>query len=661
MAVTRRQFIRMGAARPAAPRWPPGSPPAGGGSTATRCRTRAPTATGSSPPTALCFWGCGMLAHVKAGRVTKLTGNPAHPLSRGMLCPRGASAARPALRPRPAAAPMVRTPGAATTCSRRSPGTPPSPRWRRSWLAVRQRHGPEALALFTHGSGGTWFKHFMKAWGSPNVGAPSYAQCRGPRRGHLQLTYGTPLGSPEPIDLANARCITLIGSHLGENVRNTQVQELAEAIGRGADLVVVDPRFSVAASKARHWLPVKPGTDIALLLAWMNVIIGEGRHDAAFVAERTTGFAELAAHVADKTPEWAAAITEVPAGLIRWSARTIASARPASLIHPGRHTVWYGDDTQRERAMAILAALMGGLGAPRRLPRPGALPAGRLPAGLPAGPAPAQGRQAEGGRLPAGQRGALQRPVRRHPARPGALRPQGLAGLRLQPGAGHARPPPAHRGHAAPRAAGGRRRAAGGGCRVGRRGPARGHLPGARRRRLERPVAAPLHRRPPGGGAATRRLEAGLVDRQGPGRQGRARRPLPLDGRPRLRAAAAGGRGRRAGRSCPAPACCSARWCRPARRTAPSGRSRPRAARSSSTRRSWRSSASSRCPSTTQEPGPEGHFRLLTGRSPLHTFGRTVNNRLLAQPYPENEVWLNADAASGCPASRAGPWPRASG
>ena len=50
-----------------------------------------------------------------------------------------------------------------------------------------------------------------------------------------------------------------------------------------------------------------------------------------------------------------------------------------------------------------------------------------------------------------------------------------------------------------------------------------------------------------------------------------------------------------------------------------------------------------------QEEGPAGSFRLLSGRAPLHTFGRTVNNRLLAQPYPENEVWLNADAARSLP------------
>ena len=114
-----------------------------------------------------------------------------------------------------------------------------------------------------------------------------------------------PLGSPEPIDLANARVITLIGSHLGENMHNTQVQELAEALGRGAQLVVVDPRFSVAAGKARYWLPIKPGTDIALLLAWINVLLEEKLYDAEYLAAHAVGLEELKAHVADKTPEWA--------------------------------------------------------------------------------------------------------------------------------------------------------------------------------------------------------------------------------------------------------------------------------------------------------------------------------------------------------------------
>jgi thiosulfate reductase/polysulfide reductase chain A len=229
-------------------------------------------------------------------------------------------------------------------------------------MRVREKYGPEVLALFTHGYGGLWFKHLLKAYGSPNVAGPSYAQCRGAREVGFWLTFGQGLGSPENTDLENARCITLIGCHLGENMHNTQVQDFAAAIDRGAELVVVDPRFSTAAGKARYWLPVKPGSDIALLLAWMNVIIAEKRYDAEYIDKHTVGFEELKGHVADKTPEWAYTHTGIKPGLIRETARFISAHRPASLIHPSRHVAWYGDDTQRMRAVAIVAALLGSWG-----------------------------------------------------------------------------------------------------------------------------------------------------------------------------------------------------------------------------------------------------------------------------------------------------------
>ena len=141
---------------------------------------------------------------------------------------------------------------------------------------IKAEHGPEAIALFSHGLGGTFLKHTLKAFGSPNSAAPSFAQCRGPRDVGFELTFGEEVGSPERTDIENARCLVLIGSHLGENMHNTQVQEFAEAVGRGATIIVVDPRFSVAASKAKHYLPIKPGTDLALLLAWMNVLVARG-------------------------------------------------------------------------------------------------------------------------------------------------------------------------------------------------------------------------------------------------------------------------------------------------------------------------------------------------------------------------------------------------
>jgi thiosulfate reductase/polysulfide reductase chain A len=598
----------------------------------------------------LCFWGCGQLAHVKEGRVTKLTGNPAHPLSRGMLCPRGAGATGQLYDPDRLRRPLVRT-------GRRGEDAFEEVSWddalgkvAEGLEQVRRRHGPEALALFTHGSGGAWFKQFMKAWGSPNVGAPSYAQCRGPREAAFQLTFGTPLGSPEPVDLANARCITLIGSHLGENMHNTQVQELAEAIGRGADLVVVDPRFSVAASKARIWLPIKPGTDIALLLAWIHVLLAEGRHDAAYLAAHATGLEELRAHVATTTPEWAAPITGLDAGRIRAAARLIGDARPASIIHPGRHTVWYGDDTQRERAMAILVALLGSWGR-----RGGYLHQERFPlAGHPHGGAP-----------PA-------------PGRPKADRPRGglypLAGEVLASGLCDATRP----GHSLYDL----KAWLVYGCNLVQAMPDRPQLVEVMQH-LELLVAVDVLPAEICGWADVVLPECTYLERDDDAWNGAWRRPFlavrqevvpPLhESKPAwwIVKELAG----KLGLADHFP------W-KDARdylqaRLAVKGQSWEELSRTGvllgeeiATCEEEGAEPEFDTESGTielfskeleeldfdplpvyrpQEEGPPGSFRLLSGRSPLHTFGRTVNNRLLADPYPENEVWLNADAARALP------------
>ncbi|MFH1277309.1 MAG: molybdopterin-dependent oxidoreductase [Candidatus Eisenbacteria bacterium] len=310
----------------------------------------------------LCFWKCGVLAHVKNGRVTKLTGTPAHPRSRGRLCPRGTGGMGLLYDPDRLKKPLIRR-------EKRGEQVFDEVDWETAlgkiadqMTRIRKEHGPEALALYTHGYGGSWFTHLMHAYGSPNIAAPSYAQCRGPREVGFQLTFGSGVGSPENTDMEHSRVITLIGSHLGENMHNTQVQDFARALDRGAELVVVDPRFSTAAGKARHWLPIKPGTDLALLLAWMHVIVNEGLYDREYLDRYATGLGELKNHVRDKTPEWAYTKTTIRPETIVETARFIAGARPASLVHPGRHVTWYGDDTQRSRAIAMLNALLGSWG-----------------------------------------------------------------------------------------------------------------------------------------------------------------------------------------------------------------------------------------------------------------------------------------------------------
>ena len=91
----------------------------------------------------------------------------------------------------------------------------------------------------------------------------------------------------------------------------------------------------------------------------MNVLVREQLYDHEYVAAHGHGFDAFAADIAPWTPEWAFPITGIEPDVIRETAREMARHRPASLVHPGRHSTWYGDDSQRARAVALLNALLG--------------------------------------------------------------------------------------------------------------------------------------------------------------------------------------------------------------------------------------------------------------------------------------------------------------
>lgn len=310
----------------------------------------------------MCFWRCGGIAHVRNGKLWKFEGNPLDPQSHGRLCPRGTGAVGAHYDPDRLRQPLIRV------------GERGKEEWKTaSWdealnfvaekmNKIKAEHGPESVALFNHGLGQRFIQHTLKSWGVVNYAAPSYAQCRGARDAGFMLTYGAGVGSPEPLDIKNTDCLVLIGSHLGENMHNSQVQEFAQAVERKATMIVVDPRYSVAASKAKYWLPIKTGTDLALLLAWMNLLVTEGRYDQAFVKQHGHGFDKFVAEIKGYTVEWAAEQCDLPAELIRSAGRELASHRPATIVHPGRRVNWYGDDTQRSRGIALLNALLGNYG-----------------------------------------------------------------------------------------------------------------------------------------------------------------------------------------------------------------------------------------------------------------------------------------------------------
>lgn len=310
----------------------------------------------------VCFWKCAAWVYKdKEGNIKKLIGNETDMHARGKLCPRGTGGLGMYYDEDRLKKPLIRR--------NREDDKFEEVSWEEAldFIAnkmngIKKSYGKEHMALFVHGAPATHFDYLFKAFGNDNHAEPAYAQCAGPREAGFFATFGAGVGSPEPADVQNSKCIVFIGNHIGENMHNSFVQEVSTAIDNEASIIVVDPRLSTVAAKATHWLPIKPGTDIALLLAWMHVLIYDNIYDKEYIDQYAFGFEELKAHVANYTPEWAAGITTIDPELIRKSAHTMAAASPASVIHPGRHTTWYGDDTQRLRAMAIINALLGSFG-----------------------------------------------------------------------------------------------------------------------------------------------------------------------------------------------------------------------------------------------------------------------------------------------------------
>lgn len=313
----------------------------------------------------VCHGGCGTLVTVKAGRVERVTADPESPVSKGWMCVKGLRSAEIANHPDRLEYPMKRT------------GARGEGGWERvSWesaldeIASRigniiKESGPESMAL-GQGTGRHHYMHvvrFANQLGTPNWYEPGLAQCFIPRITVSNFTYGGFVvgdyyGPVKPrciIFWAHNPVITSADSELGIAVRRA-MQHAERAIS-------IDPRRSESGALCDTWLPIRPGTDAALALAMINVIICEDIYDKDFVGKHTSGFDKLSEHVKQYTPEWAAEITGLDAAAIRDAARAYATIRPG-IIDWGVGLEQNANTLQTVRAIAILRALTGNLDVP---------------------------------------------------------------------------------------------------------------------------------------------------------------------------------------------------------------------------------------------------------------------------------------------------------
>ncbi len=312
-----------------------------------------------------CHGGCGTLLHVRDGVLVKVEGDPQSPLNHGRLCPIGTVTVD-----------LVNHPDR-LQYPRRRVGPRASGQWTRiSWdealdeiaerlLAIRKEFGPEAIALGT-GTGRhhiRWVSRFGHALGTPNWCEPGFAQCFHPRVNTCMLTFGDfPVsdftGGTPPA------CMLFWGHNpLNSGPDGETRFNVREALDTNPKIIVVDPRETELARRAEVWLQLRPGTDDALALAVLNVIIGERLYDAPFVERWTHGFDALREHVRAFTPEWAAPITWVAAENIRAAARLFARTKPA-MLDWGCAIEHTPKCIQTIRAISMLPALTGNVDVP---------------------------------------------------------------------------------------------------------------------------------------------------------------------------------------------------------------------------------------------------------------------------------------------------------
>ncbi|MBI2862039.1 MAG: molybdopterin-dependent oxidoreductase, partial [Chloroflexi bacterium] len=306
---------------------------------------------------------CGVLVHVKDGQVIRSQPNRDHPISHGFTCERNKRAVEWLYQPQQLMYPLKRV-------GERGEG-----KWQRvTWAdalgeigdklkAIRAKHGPEALGAMkgTLRGNDSWIiLRFLSHFGNPaNVFSPGTI-CGLNLYSLSNAVMGDCASFSKDVDHTN--CLLIWGCEAEEAWERYWVRALKARKERGIKIITIDPRRTSAAEKADIRLQLRPGTDAALALGWLNVIITERLYDKEFVEKWTVGFDKLAERVQEYPPERVAQITGLPRDQIVESARMYATIKPAMILY-GVATDEIGyTATTIEHAKIGLRALTGNIG-----------------------------------------------------------------------------------------------------------------------------------------------------------------------------------------------------------------------------------------------------------------------------------------------------------
>ena len=316
----------------------------------------------------MCVNKCAAIARVEKGVVTKLDPNPLFPKSKNMLCPRGNAGIQALYDPDRLKYPLIRI-------GEKGEGKFKRVTWDEAYEAILngtdkfkglkqildEEKDNRSTIAFCAGEGMAehTFKIFYEGFGSANWLNHASLCLRTVVSG-----YGVTIGAYPQADLENAEYIIMAGANRAEAIVTPDTMELFKRTkGRGAKLICIDPRFTNTAAKADKWLPIKPGTDLAFVLAMTYVTLKEELYDKEYVAKYFNDFDRYKEHILSNnyTPKWAEKITGISANDIIEIARDFMKHAPKSVYYPGRRSTFAKNDFQLRRAMAIFQALSGGI------------------------------------------------------------------------------------------------------------------------------------------------------------------------------------------------------------------------------------------------------------------------------------------------------------
>ncbi len=309
----------------------------------------------------MCSVRCPIRVEVEDGRVTWIEGNPYIPGMERSLCARGSAGISLLYDFERPQYPMIRTGPRGSGQFRRAT-------WEEAFNYVadavgkiQAQYGKKAIALLDRGAGlfGEIQRVFLRSIGSPN-----YFSHDDFCRKNVDLAYQSLLGYARPevgYDFANTRHMVFYGRNAVEALGVREVNNIVKALNNGARMTYIDVRVTKTATKATKFLQIRPGTDYALNLALIHVILRENLFDRDFVDRFVTGLPELENFIKPYTPEWAEKETGIPAYEIINLARQLGSDKPRVILYPGWFAARTMDYFYNARAIIILNALLGAI------------------------------------------------------------------------------------------------------------------------------------------------------------------------------------------------------------------------------------------------------------------------------------------------------------